>query len=213
MEVADDRHVEPAVARRATISGTARGCSSLLTVTRTSSEPARQRRDLLGGSRRVRGVGVGHRLHDDRMARTDGDAAHADRDCLSSRSERHWEKRESGSTGKSKRTPCCACTTGRSFCSATNWTGASPPRRSAMSDDRAASTTGLDDAADEHVAAAAGPGSSPARWSVSLPWCFAAWTVDRAHRTPTPEATGRDTSRSSRRRAGSVRRGRASSPW
>ena len=28
-----------------------------------------------------------------------------------------------------------------------------------------------------HDAAAAGPGSSPARWSASLPWCFAAWTV------------------------------------
>ena len=41
MEVADDRHVDAeAVAARRTISGTAAAAASLLTVTRTSSEPA-----------------------------------------------------------------------------------------------------------------------------------------------------------------------------
>ena len=41
---------------------------------------ARQRRDLARGAFDVGGVGVGHRLHDDRRAAADRDAADIDRD-------------------------------------------------------------------------------------------------------------------------------------
>jgi len=63
VEVADHR-----TATRATISGTASAAASLLTVTRTSSLPASCRRaHLRRGGVHVGGVGVGHRLNDDRV--------------------------------------------------------------------------------------------------------------------------------------------------
>ena len=65
----------------ATISGTAAAASSVLTVTRTSCEPAwASARDLDRRRVRVRGVRVGHRLDDDRVRRPDEDAADVDRD-------------------------------------------------------------------------------------------------------------------------------------
>ena len=49
--------------------GTAAAASSVFTVTRTSSDPARaSASDLIHGGRHIGGVGVGHGLHDDRMA-------------------------------------------------------------------------------------------------------------------------------------------------
>mgnify|MGYP003694467945 CR=1 FL=1 len=51
----------------------------MLTVTRTSSEPASASAlDLRDGGRDVGGVGVGHRLHDDRRAAADRDTADHD---------------------------------------------------------------------------------------------------------------------------------------
>ena len=46
--------------------GTASAASAVFTVTRTSSEPARERLHLLHGALDVSRIGVRHRLHDDR---------------------------------------------------------------------------------------------------------------------------------------------------
>ncbi len=58
------------------MTGTAAAAASLLTVMRTSSRAGvGERRDLEGRGVRVGGVGVGHRLHDDRVAGADEHAA------------------------------------------------------------------------------------------------------------------------------------------
>ena len=58
----------PSRSSPSTMAGTAAAAASLLTVTRTSSLPARASvGDLLHRGGHVGGVGVGHRLDDDRM--------------------------------------------------------------------------------------------------------------------------------------------------
>ena len=67
VELAHDRRARP------------RAAASLLTVTRTSSEPAWASAATWSAvAVRVGGVGVGHRLDDDRMAAPDQDAADVD---------------------------------------------------------------------------------------------------------------------------------------
>ena len=69
----------PRLRRPSRICGTAAAASSRSTVMRTISEPARdKRRDLRDGALDIGGVGVGHRLHDDRRAAADGDIADHD---------------------------------------------------------------------------------------------------------------------------------------
>ena len=63
----------PCLSSCSTMGATAAAASSLLTVTRTSSEPgARQRRNLLDGRGNVSGIRVRHGLHHNRCI-----AAHA----------------------------------------------------------------------------------------------------------------------------------------
>ena len=65
-----------------TISGTAAAASSVLTVTRTSCEPAcASRATWIAVASGVRGVRVGHRLDDDRVRRADQHAADVDADA------------------------------------------------------------------------------------------------------------------------------------
>ena len=64
-----------------TISGTAAAASSVLTVTRTSCEPAWARRATwIAVPSAIGRVGVGHRLDDDRVGAPDEDAADVDAD-------------------------------------------------------------------------------------------------------------------------------------
>ena len=57
--------------------GTAAAAASLLTVTRTSSEPARaSAMHLADGAGDVGGVGIGHRLHHDGCIAADAHSAH-----------------------------------------------------------------------------------------------------------------------------------------
>jgi hypothetical protein len=70
--------------------GTAAAASSLLTVTRTISEPASARAatcSMVPGN--VRRVGVGHRLHDDRNLPADANLPDFDRGCFSALNLRH----------------------------------------------------------------------------------------------------------------------------
>ena len=85
VEVAHDRHGHAARARAPRrCRGTAFAASSLFTVTRTSSLPgAPERRHLPDRGLHVGGVGVGHRLHDHRVAAADLHPAHVHRDAPS----------------------------------------------------------------------------------------------------------------------------------
>jgi len=66
----------PCLRNASRICGTAAAASSRSTVMRTISEPARERAADLGHRAfDVGGVGIGHRLHDDRRAAADGDIA------------------------------------------------------------------------------------------------------------------------------------------
>ena len=73
VEVADERHVaRPSCSSRSLMCGTAAAASSRSTVMRTISEPARaSAATWRDGAVDVGGVGVGHRLHDDRRAAAD----------------------------------------------------------------------------------------------------------------------------------------------
>ena len=76
VEVADDGHAQALRREPVDDLGTAAAASSLLTVTRTSSEAgAGQRGDLPDGAVDVRGVGVGHGLHHNRCIAAHADAA------------------------------------------------------------------------------------------------------------------------------------------
>jgi len=71
--------VQFAAASASRIGATAAAASSVLTVTRTSSEPASaSARNLRDRSRDVGRVGVGHRLDDDGCAAADPHAANVD---------------------------------------------------------------------------------------------------------------------------------------
>ena len=73
-----------------TISGTAAAASSVLTVTRTSCEPGvGEPRDLDRRRVGVRGVGVRHRLDDDRVGAAHEDAADVDADGRPARRPQH----------------------------------------------------------------------------------------------------------------------------
>ena len=80
MKIADRAaRATPNFGSRSRICGTAAAASSRSTVMRTSLRAgARQRRDLPRRRLDVGGVGIGHRLHDDRRAAADGDAADID---------------------------------------------------------------------------------------------------------------------------------------
>ena len=70
--------------------GTAAAASSRSTVMRTSSEPARaSAATCCAVAFDVGGVGIGHRLHDDRRAAADHDAADIDRDRFVARLHAH----------------------------------------------------------------------------------------------------------------------------
>ena len=83
VEVADDRHVD-AHAQQPLLD-VRHGGGGLVAVDGDAHDlraGARQRRDLLRRRLHVGGVGVGHRLHDDRCAAADGDLADVDGDGL-----------------------------------------------------------------------------------------------------------------------------------
>ena len=71
MEVADDGHAHAELVELSTMWGTAAAASSVLTVTRTSSEPARASAAPVDGAGNIGRVGVGHGLHHDRRIRAD----------------------------------------------------------------------------------------------------------------------------------------------
>ena len=81
MEVADQRHGDAEL--REPVADLRHRGGGLVAVDRDAHDlgaGVRQRRDLARGRLDVGGVGVGHRLHDDRRAAADGDAADIDRD-------------------------------------------------------------------------------------------------------------------------------------
>ena len=83
VEIADDRHVD-VHAQQPLLDVRHRG-RRLVAVDGHAHHfraGARQRRDLLRRRLHVGGVGIGHRLHDDRCAAADGDLAHVDGDGL-----------------------------------------------------------------------------------------------------------------------------------
>ena len=82
VEIADDRHVDAHLAEP--VLDVRHGGRRLVAVDGDAHQlgaGARQRRHLAGGALHVGGVGIGHRLHDDRGAAADHDAAdiHPDR--------------------------------------------------------------------------------------------------------------------------------------
>ncbi len=86
VEVADQRRVDAPGAQTIADMGHSRG--GLVAVDRDPHQLGarpRQRRNLAGGRLDVGGVGVGHRLHDDRRARPDMDRALALADANSDR--------------------------------------------------------------------------------------------------------------------------------
>ncbi len=90
MEVADDRHGD--VHLRQPLLDARHGGGRLVAVDRDAHQlgaGARQRRHLLRGAFDVGGVGIGHRLHDDRMTAADHDAADIDRDRFVARLHAH----------------------------------------------------------------------------------------------------------------------------
>ena len=79
MEIADQRRGDAALAQA--VADVRHGGGGLLAVDRDAHHfgaGARQRRDLRDGAVDIGGVGVGHRLHDDRRAAADGDIADHD---------------------------------------------------------------------------------------------------------------------------------------
>ncbi len=80
MEVADDRHVDAHLEEP--LLDVRHGGRRLVAVDRDAHDlgtGARQRRDLPGGAFDIGGVGIGHRLHDDRRTAADRHAADIDR--------------------------------------------------------------------------------------------------------------------------------------
>ena len=80
VEVADQRHVDAHLQQP--LLDVRHGGGRLVAVDRDAHDlgaGARQRRDLARGAFDVGGVGIGHRLHDDRRAAADRDAADVDR--------------------------------------------------------------------------------------------------------------------------------------
>ena len=79
MEIADQRRGDAALAQL--VADMRHGGRGLVAIHRDADHfgaGARQRCDLLDGALDVGGVGVGHRLHDDRRAAADGDVADHD---------------------------------------------------------------------------------------------------------------------------------------
>ena len=97
---------------RSLMCGTAAAASSRSTVMRTSSEPAaRQRRDLPRGPIDVGGVGIGHRLHDDRRAAADHHAADIHRYRSVTLRQCHSQSLRAPELPAQYGTPDCAATT------------------------------------------------------------------------------------------------------
>ncbi len=83
MEIADDRHIDPA--REQPLLDVRHGGRRLVAVDRDAHDlgaRARERRHLRDGRLHIGGVGVGHRLDDDRRAAAHHDAADHDRHGL-----------------------------------------------------------------------------------------------------------------------------------
>ena len=79
MEIADQRRGDAALAQA--VADVRNGSRRLLAIDRDADHfraGARQRCDLRDGAVDIGGVGVGHRLHDDRGAAADGDIADHD---------------------------------------------------------------------------------------------------------------------------------------
>ena len=91
VKVPDDRHGEPRIPYASHDLGNCRGGFVGVDCDAHQLRPGIRERDhLCRGSRRVRCIGIGHRLHDNGVARTHGDTADVRRNRLSSSLKGHY---------------------------------------------------------------------------------------------------------------------------